>query len=482
MSKKLTTEEYVNKAKSVHGDRYDYTGVVYTGKANTVRIKCLIHGDFLQIAADHTNGSNCPECAKKLKNTNKRKSVSEMLDRAKEKHGNKYEYHPETYVDTRTKMRITCPTHGDFYQTPSAHCTTGQGCPKCKQGGKYDTESFVQKMKDSGSPYTYDKTSYTKSGDKIVVTCEKHGDFTPIAFQHAYGVGCPKCANVGPSSFEVEIQSLIGDVDISNRSLIAPQELDIVDHSSKVAIEFNGTYWHSLQKRPKGYHRNKRIRTNSVGYRLISISEQDWKDKKAIITRIIKNATGHSEDVRVNARDCKIVNIPGKDARKFLTEHHIQGHARASHNFALIHKSGQIVAVMTFNQIAEGGFDMVRYATSCTVRGGQSKLFKHAAANLNMQWCQSFVDCDYFDGSSYENSGFELVDDSVTSFRIWHRKVGFMSRQQWWKINIPKTLSKLGVDPSVFSKEKTQRQMMDEAGCLITENSGTKKYMWRKGA
>ena len=57
-----------------------------------------------------------------------------------------------------------------------------------------------------------------------------------------------------------------------------------------------------------------------------------------------------------------------------------------------------------------------------------------------------------------------------------------MSRQAWWKSNIPATLIKLGLDPEIFSVEKTQKQMMSDAGCLVVENSGTKKFIWKKGA
>ena len=483
MSRKLTTEEFVTKAKAKHGSRYDYSKSLYAGKAKKVIITCHDHGDFEQIASDHTNGSNCPKCAHASISAKKKIDADIILRRAKEKHGDKYIYHPETYVDTQTKMRITCPQHGDFFQSPAAHSSTGQGCPKCKQGGKYDTDSFIEKMKSQGSEYDYSKTVYTGAGDKITVTCLKHGDFHPIAFQHGYGVGCPACGSMGQSSQEKEIVDIIGEeVDVSNRTIIAPRELDIVVHRAKLAIEFNGTFWHSLSKRPKGYHRDKRIAANREGYRLISISEQDWKDKRELLIRIINNALGKSNTKKVNARQCDLTELTAQEARLFLEDNHVQGYARATHKFGLRDISGEIVAVMTFNRIENNTFDMCRYATSCTVRGGQSKLFKHAVRVLGMEECQSFVDCDYFDGRSYENSGFKLVEDTVTSFRIWHRKVGFMPRQKWWKVNIPDTLRLIGMDEEIFSPEKTQVQMMNEAGCLIVENSGTKKYMWKKGA
>lgn len=55
-----------------------------------------------------------------------------------------------------------------------------------------------------------------------------------------------------------------------------------------------------------------------------------------------------------------------------------------------------------------------------------------------------------------------------------------MSRQAWWKANVVRTLTKLGLDETIYDPDKTQKQMMSEAGCLIIENSGTKKYMWKK--
>ena len=479
MSRKLTTEEWIEKAKVAHGDRYDYTTSNYAGKASKIKIICKEHGEFEQIASDHVNGSHCPSCSKKTMGP-KRISKEEIIKRAKDKHGEIYTYHPDTIVDMASKMKITCSQHGDFWQSPSAHCTNGQGCPECKKGGKYNTESFIRKMKKQGSSYDYSKTEYTGSNSKIVVTCERHGDFFPLAFQHGYGIGCPKCAHVGPSSAEYEILEIMGsNTEMSNRTVIAPQELDLVRHDLKLAVEFNGTFFHNTNKRASGYHKNKRLMCEERGYRLISVSEEDWKSRRKQVETIIKNAIGHREKA-VNARQCDIVALTSQEAANFLFEHHIQGTANAPYRYGLTHPNEGLVAVMTFRELTPGNYDMVRYATKYNVRGGQSKLFKHASKTLGMITCQSFVDCDYFTGESYKNSGFTLVDDSVVSCKVWHRKVGYMSRQAWWKANIVRTLTKLGLDETIYDPDKTQKQMMSEAGCLIIENSGTKKYMWKK--
>lgn len=480
MSRKLTTEQWVDKAKVTHGDKYDYSMSVYTKKGNKIKIICRKHGVFEQIAADHTNGSNCPLCVREVSGP-KRISKDEIIARGNKKHGGKYTYHSETIMDMSSKMKITCSEHGDFWQSPSSHCTTGQGCPECKKGGRYTTETFVRKMVKQGSTYDYSKTEYVGANSKIIVTCEKHGDFFPCAFQHGYGVGCPKCSHVGPSSAEYEIAELIGPkVEMSNREIISPQELDLVRHDLKLAVEFNGTFFHSLDKKAKGYHRNKRLMAEKAGYRLISVSEEDWKTRKHQVNQILLNAAGKHQTIKVNARECKIVSLSSKTSASFLTEHHIQGTSGAPYRYGLEHPTHGLIAVMTFKKLDNGVFDMVRYATSLNVRGGQSKLFKHAVKVLNMTSCQSFVDCDYFTGKSYEKSGFTLEDDSSTSFKVWHRKVGYMSRQAWWKINIPRTLAKLGLNEDIYDPDKTQKQMMSEAGCLIIENSGTKKYMWKK--
>ena len=123
--KKLSTEEWIQKAKKVHGDKYDYSKVKYYNAHTKVCIICPIHGEFWQTPASHLMGNACPKCGGKTKlNTDK------FIHRAKEIHGDKYDYSKVEYINATTKVCIICPIHGEFWQTPAKHLS-GKGCKKC---------------------------------------------------------------------------------------------------------------------------------------------------------------------------------------------------------------------------------------------------------------------------------------------------------------------------------------------------------------
>lgn len=120
----MTTEEWIEKAKEVHGDKYDYSGVIYKKNRIKVSIICKEHEEFLQTPNHHLQGSGCPKCSKAHIIT-----TEEWVLQAKVVHGDKYDYIKSEYRNCDTKIIIICPEHGQFAQTPSCHLQNG--CPKC---------------------------------------------------------------------------------------------------------------------------------------------------------------------------------------------------------------------------------------------------------------------------------------------------------------------------------------------------------------
>lgn len=117
--------EFIKKAKSIHGDRYDYSKVNYIGAKTKVCIICPKHGEFYQEPTNHLSGNGCPKCSGKNRTSN------EIIELFKSVHGNKYDYSNVQYHGYHTKVCIICPTHGEFWQTPANHLQ-GNGCPKCR--------------------------------------------------------------------------------------------------------------------------------------------------------------------------------------------------------------------------------------------------------------------------------------------------------------------------------------------------------------
>ena len=120
-----------------------------------------------------------------------------FIEKSNKKHDNKYDYSKVEYANSKTKVCIICPEHGEFWQTPAAH-VRGNGCPECanKKRGKrtVNTENLIEKYQSiHNSKYTYEKTQYIDANTKICVTCPEHGNFYILPFNHLNGQGCPKC-------------------------------------------------------------------------------------------------------------------------------------------------------------------------------------------------------------------------------------------------------------------------------------------------
>ncbi len=134
--KKLTQEGFLERARSIHGDFYDYSKTIYVNKRTHVTIICPIHGEFLQIPFSHYNGCGCQKCG----NISQAKKLSvphydfkEFTKRAGEKHKWKYKYVDDgNYNGVKSKVHILCSVCGnEFYQQANDHLT-GKGCPACK--------------------------------------------------------------------------------------------------------------------------------------------------------------------------------------------------------------------------------------------------------------------------------------------------------------------------------------------------------------
>lgn len=195
MGARKTTEQFIEDAKAVHGDKYDYSLTAYYGNKIPVVIVCSKHGEFEQVPVTHLKGANCFKCGKDSMADKCRGSVDKFIEESKEKHGDKYDYSKVEYSNNRTKVIICCPTHGDYLKTPSKH-KEGSGCKKClDESNTKTTENYIKECKKvHNNLYTYKNTIYTHSNDSVIVTCKFHGDFEQKAKTHREGCGCPKCA------------------------------------------------------------------------------------------------------------------------------------------------------------------------------------------------------------------------------------------------------------------------------------------------
>ena len=188
--KKLTTEQFVKYCNKIHKNKYDYSLVVYEGCYIKVKIVCPVHGEFLQVPANHSTGIGCPKCANEIK----RSTNQYFIKKCEEVHNHKYDYSLVNYIGYEYKVKIICPFHGEFLQLAKHHLG-GHGCPKCANENKILTnEKFIVKanLVHKGK-YDYSLVNYKKSNIKVTIICPKHGEFKQRAGSHLQGCGCPKC-------------------------------------------------------------------------------------------------------------------------------------------------------------------------------------------------------------------------------------------------------------------------------------------------
>ena len=133
--KKTTIHDFLVRSQKVHGEKYDYSKVVYKGVDQHVTIVCPIHGEFSQIAYEHTKGRGCKQCGIVAAAKTKHKNTATFIEKAKKVHGDKYDYSSTNYTAAKDKLTIVCPDHGPFEQLASGHLS-GYGCKQCTSYGK----------------------------------------------------------------------------------------------------------------------------------------------------------------------------------------------------------------------------------------------------------------------------------------------------------------------------------------------------------
>jgi len=194
MPARLTTEEFIKRARAIHGNRYDYSNAIYALSSLEVRIVCYAHGVFLQTPDGHLHGKGCMRCARIARGSIDK---SQFIIKATEMYGDRYDYSQVQFVDNSTPVTIVCQTHGVFLQTPTVHLDSTIGCPSCAgfPGRLKNTEWFIKKAKAiHGDAYDYSATHYSHLHDDLQVICPTHGAFLQTAESHLKGCGCSKCS------------------------------------------------------------------------------------------------------------------------------------------------------------------------------------------------------------------------------------------------------------------------------------------------
>lgn len=190
----LSKEEAIEKARLVHGDKYDYSKFVYTTAEAKSIIICPIHGEFKQsLSVQYKQGQGCPKCGLIKLAESMSSNTSEFIKKATSVHGDDYDYSKVNYRRSNELVTIVCSKHGDFLQTANRHLS-GAGCQKCKGGIRYTKEFFIEMSNEVHSgKYDYSKVDYDNSKKEVTVVCPIHGEFEQLPVSHMGGTECKEC-------------------------------------------------------------------------------------------------------------------------------------------------------------------------------------------------------------------------------------------------------------------------------------------------
>jgi len=279
--------------------------------------------------------------------------------------------------------------------------------------------------------------------------------------------------SVGEKEVLEFVKTLYDGKILSNVRDIIPGELDIFIPEKQLAIEYNGTYWHSSVHKAKDYHFKKYNECNDCGIQLIQIYEHHWKNSPEIIKS--KLISIFKQDTRIFARKCKVIDVTKSEESDFLNKHHIQGKTVSSVRLGLEYNN-ELVAIMTFLNKRKLGkletdWELIRYASSATVVGGASRLF---SAITNMHDICSVVSYslnDLHTGCMYERLGFSLSHESGPGYWYVDNK-----GKQYHRYTFAKhKLVKMGYDINM-----TESNITASMGLMRFYDSGSKVWSWKR--
>ncbi len=481
--KKFTKEEFLERAKKVHGDKYDYSKVEYINCETNVCIICQKHGEFWQTPVNHILGHDCPKCKGRGLNT------KEIVKKFKEVHGDKYDYSKVEFVKMHEKVCIICHEHGEFWQTPSKHLI-GRGCPKC---GKMSAakkqcvtkEEFVERArKIHGEKYIYDNVNYEKMALKVEIICPKHGVFLQRPYDNLFGHACPKCANI-ESKAECEIYDFVCDVIgkdnviRNDRTVLEGKEIDILIPSMNWGIEYNGLLWHSEKYgKDNRYHLDKLNKCNEKGIRLIQIFEDEYLNHKEIVLEKIRHILGKSEGEKISARKCTVYEISSHESKDFMEKYHIQGGSNASVYLGCFY-NGNMIGSMSFLSNSEDKWELTRFASDFNYicRGVGGKLLNYFIKKYNPSEIKSFADRRWtidIENNIYTKTGFNIENILNPDYSYIDSNNPI---ERFHKFNFRKSVlnKRYGL-----SMKLTETEMTESLGYCKIWNCGLIKYVWKK--
>lgn len=361
----VSFEEWLKRSTEIHNGKYNYSlsETEFTFLKNDVPIICPTHGVFRQDAGVHSRGHGCPECGLDVLSVKKRTDTNHFIKRAKEKHGDRYDY---------------------------------------------------------------SKTKYTTAHSHVTIVCPTHGEFTQVAHYHTAGNGCQACGSIkNVSSHELEIVEFLKSNNVKNikpswRGLTF--EIDIFLPDCKLGIEFDGIYYHSSQSvddddRLSKYHKHKTDVCFRENIHLFHVFENEWIDlvRKEIWKSIILNKAGIHR--KIHAKETNIVHIADVSvANEFFARTNLKGSINnvcvSRLNFIGLEVNGELVVLAGFNKKEDQtSYELIRfsYELQTLVIGGLNKIVDEFKKLYSPRKLYACADRRWETRDLFEDCGFTLI-------------------------------------------------------------------------
>jgi hypothetical protein len=273
----------IERFVQVHGNKYDYSKVVYVNNQKKITVSCPEHGDFVVSPTEHWKGSGCKTC------NSKSIDAEECIRRFRKQHGDKFDYSRVDYISQTTAVTVVCPDHGEFSVQPVNHWKTQEGCKQCAYESRRfnSTQEIVDRFNTvHGDRYDYGNFSYSHMHAVSLISCKVHGDFPMSPANHLSDHGCPSCWQNNASKPETAwgegISNLTGWELLQSRKVEGVRSVvDFICESSphgRLALEYDGQYWHgqpdSLEKDTK-----KTKQLVDAGFKVIRLRVDDGRGR-----------------------------------------------------------------------------------------------------------------------------------------------------------------------------------------------------------
>ena len=296
--------------------------------------------------------------------------------------------------------------------------------------------------------------------------CFVSNEYLP-QIEEYYRIGHSRASHTEKGILEFVKSVYKGEVLENVRNILKPYtyELDMYIPEKKVAIEYNGDFWHCSENKEKRYHETKSKICEEQGIRLIHIYECEWKYMREKLESLIRIALGCGYS-KIGARKCEVRKIDNKEAKPFNEKNHLQGHRNAEVTYGLYYNN-ELQQLMSFSKCkynrnlkGENDWEIIRGCPGSNnqIVGGVSKLFRAFVREYNPDTVFSYCDYNKFDGKGYEALGMELI--------------GYTGPDKFY---VDKSEHKVNRNPK-------KRKQLEESMLFTIWGAGSKKYIWRKNA